>query len=305
MKTFKIVILIPFLFILNTSYGQGCSDAGFCSLDGIQNSDSHLTSFKNQFTLGSSYGMADHNITIVAPYLSYRRSLGQNLSLSAKITSIKQSHQEAENAGLSDLFVIANYQLSNKLNLTVGTKLPLGDGNDVYNSIYPYPLDFQASLGTTDLIIGFATNVKKLQINVATQLPVSQGENTFYSGIYDTSNFYSDFQSTYNYKRKGDVLVRGTYEISNTDKMRFTSSLLSIYHLGEDTYSNPLLFGYGEQKIEGSSGLTINLNLFLDYHISQKSSMNFSIGSPILVKKARPDGLTRSFIASLAYNYQF
>lgn len=301
MKTFKIVLLFNFLFIHNISYGQGCSDAGFCSLDGIQNSDSHYASFKNQFTLGSSYGMADHNITIVAPYLSYRRSLGKNLSISTKITSIKQNHKEAENAGLSDLFVIANYQLADKINLTAGTKLPLSDGNDVYDSIFPYPLDFQPSIGTTDLIIGLATNLKKLQINVATQLPLSQGKNTFLSEIYDSSNFYSDFQSTNNYTRKGDVLLRGTYEIFNSNKLRFTSSLLSIYHLGEDTYT----YSNEKRKIEGSGGLTINLNLFLDYQLSPKNSINFSVGSPILVKEIRPDGLTRSFIASLAYNYQF
>ena len=33
-------------------------------------------------------------------------------------------------------------------------------------------------VGTTDIIVGFATNIKKLQINVATQLPVFQGKNT-------------------------------------------------------------------------------------------------------------------------------
>ena len=302
MKRF-ILLLFSCAFIIHTANSQGCSDAGFCSLDGIQNSDSEIKSYNNKFTIGSSYGIGDHNITIVAPYFSYQRSVGKNLSISTKLTAIQQSSEYAENTGLSDVFVIANYRLNDKTKLTAGAKLPLSDGNQLNNSADPFPLDFQPSLGTTDIIVGFATNIKKLQINVATQLPVFQGKNTFSSEVYDTSNFYSEFQSTNNYKRKGDVLLRATYEVSKTEKFRFTSSLLSIYHLGNDTYI-PLRFIENEEII-GSSGLTLNLNLFLEYTLSQKSSINFSVGSPIIVRMVRPDGLTRSFIASLTYGYSF
>jgi hypothetical protein len=301
MKLF-ILLLFSCVFLIHTANSQGCSDAGFCSLDGIQNSDSEIKSYKNLFTIGSSYGIGDHNITIVAPYFSYQRSLGENLSISTKLTAIQQSSEYTENSGFSDVFVIANYRLSDKAKLTAGAKLPLSDGNQLNNLADAFPLDFQPSLGTTDIIVGFATNIKKLQINVATQLPVSQGKNTFSSEMYDTSSFYSEFQSTNNYKRKGDVLLRGTYEMSKTEKIRFTSSLLSIYHLGNDTYLDG---GSVKREIEGSSGLTINLNLFLEYSLSQKSNLMFSLGSPIIVRKVRPDGLTRSFIASLAYSYSF
>ena len=191
MKRF-ILLLFSCAFLIHTANSQGCSDAGFCSLDGIQNSDSEIKSYNNKFTIGSSYGIGDNNITIVASYFSSQRSVGKNPSIST-------------------------------------------------NSADPFRLDFQPSLGTTDIIVGFATNIKKLQINVATQLPVFQGKNTFSSELYDTSNFYSEFQSTNNYKRKGDVLLRATYEVSKTEKFRFTSSLLSIYHLGNDTYI-PLRF---------------------------------------------------------------
>jgi hypothetical protein len=302
MKTFNLLLLFNCLLLIQTANSQGCSDAGFCSLDGIQSLDSHNNSFKNRFTIGTSYGIADHGITIIAPFLSYQRSLIENLSISTKLTSIQQKSEEVENSGLSDFFISANYKISNKTNLTAGTKLPLSNGNEVYNSVYPYPLDFQPSLGTTDIIVGFATNFKKLEINVATQLPVSQGKNTFIAEVYDTSNFFSEFQSTNNYQRKGDLLLRGTYEIEQTEKIRFTSSLLSIYHLGNDIYVDENNI---ENEIEESNGLTININLFLDYNISQKSSLNLSLGSPIIVRKVRPDGLTRSFITSLSYNYSF
>ena len=76
MKRF-ILLLFSFAFLIHTTNRQGCSDAGFCSLDGIQNSDSEIKSYNNKFTVGSSYGIGDHNITIVAPYFSYQRSVGK------------------------------------------------------------------------------------------------------------------------------------------------------------------------------------------------------------------------------------
>jgi hypothetical protein len=59
------------------------------------------------------------------------------------------------------------------------------------------------------------------------------------------------------------------------------------------------------QNIQGSAGLTLNLNAFLDYNITEKSGIQFSAGMPLLVRETRPDGLTRSFIASLEYKISF
>ena len=300
MKTFNLLLLFNLILFINAVKSQGCSDAGFCSLNGIQNSDSHHTTFKNQFTIGSSFGKADNNINIIAPYFSYQRAFNNKYSMGIKLTSISQINENVSSSGLSDAFITTNYQVSKTINLTAGAKLPLNDGNELHgnNSFSnPLPLDFQPSLGTTDLILGFATNIKKLQINMATQLPLTQTKNTFNPEIYDSTNYFFDFQNTNLLNRKGDVLL-----LSSTEKFHFSASLLSIYHLGEDTYTD---INNIKQSIEESDGLTINLNLFLDYHISENSSVEFSVGSPIIVRKVRPDGLTRSFIASLGYNYQF
>jgi hypothetical protein len=90
--------------------------------------------------------------------------------------------------------------------------------------------------------------------------------------------------------------------LSKTEKFQLSTSLLSVYHLGEDTFIDQ---NNKSQTIEGSDGLTVNLNLFLNYTISQSSSINFDVGSPLIARKVRPDGLTRSIIASLGYKYQF
>jgi hypothetical protein len=80
-----------------------------------------------------------------------------------------------------------------------------------------------------------------------------------------------------------------------------TPSLLPIYHLSEDRYFD----GFAMREIEGSQGLTLNGNLYIDWSLDEKSSLQLNAGMPFLFREARPDGLTRSFIATLEYKIKF
>ena len=97
-------------------------------------------------------------------------------------------------------------------------------------------------------------------------------------------------------------MIRGTYKWQLNEKIDFSSSLLSIYHLGKDSFIDE---NNVKQTIEGSDGLTINLNLFFDYELSDSSNIHLSFASPLIVREIRPDGLTRSFISVLSYTYSF
>jgi hypothetical protein len=302
MKKTNTFLTLLFVCAVLTSYGQGCSDAGFCTLEGIQNSELQQSDYNNKISIGSSYGFADHNISVIAPFFSYNRNISQKLSVNTKLTSISQRNEFLQNSGLSDAFLTIAYRLNTKIGFTSGLKVPLNDGNQIINNTLAYPLNFQTSLGTTDLIAAVAVNLKKLQLNLAVQQPITQTKNTFLSQSYDSTHYLSDFQSTNLLNRKGDILIRATYGWQLREKINFSSSLLSIYHLGSDSYIDT---NNNEKVIEGSDGLTININLFLDYTISKNSNLNFNIGSPLTVREVRPDGLTRSFIATLSYGYQF
>jgi len=78
--------------------------------------------------------------------------------------------------------------------------------------------------------------------------------------------------------------------------------LLPIYHLSNDKFTD--IDGI-EQEIEGSEGLTLNWNIYLDYPLNDTQNLQLILGAPFIVRDARPDGLTRSFIASLDYRINF
>ena len=70
----------------------------------------------------------------------------------------------------------------------------------------------------------------------------------------------------------------------------FTYSLLPIYHLKNDEYTN------AEKKIveiKNSKGLTLNTNVFVNYRINNKSAIEISTGFPLIARKVRPEGLSQ------------
>ena len=275
---------------------QGCSDAGFCTIDNLQVSQTDSTYLKNSFKAGLNLGAADNNVSVFGSYIEYSRKLSTVVDLDLKLNFINQSRNSVSSSALSDLFLVSNYKIDTKTKATFGLKIPLTDGNLKENGS-PLPMDFQPSLGTLDLIIGISRSLDKFSFVVAYQQPLTQNKNQFVANLNG-----SDFITTNNFKRAADVLFRASYLYKIDDKFSLSPSLLPIYHLQNDTFRDALNV---EKDIEDSRGLTLNANVYLNYKLSASSALEFSLGSPLVVRKQRPDGLTRSFIANLEYKILF
>jgi hypothetical protein len=60
-----------------------------------------------------------------------------------------------------------------------------------------------------------------------------------------------------------------------------------------------------EEPIIGSEGLTLNLNFYFDITVGDNDNLQFNMGTPLVVRDARPDGLTRHFVVNLEYQLNF
>ena len=297
----KISALSFLLFALNSSlFGQGCSDAGFCTLNSFKPHADSLT-FTRKLKAGVNVGGADHAITIFGSYIEFNQRFNNKLSADVKITTLSQSGNSISVFDLSDLFLNLNYSPTSKFTLTAGAKIPLADGNKEKNNL-PLPMDYQSSLGTFDLIVGAGYTVNKWQFVWAFQQPLIQNENKFLAEQYPSDSPLRDFQSTNKFERKGDMLLRISYPMSVGKSFTFTPSLLPIYHLGNDKYTDAV---GNLNEIVNSEGLTLNANVYFDLAISKASSLQLNVGTPLVVREARPDGLTRSFIINLEYVVKF
>ncbi len=291
------VLLSPFC------HAQGCSDAGFCTINSLKphSSNDPESALSNQIKLGISLGKADHDITVISEFLEYHKQVSSRSSIDIKLSYISQKNDLVSSSGFSDLFINANWSLTDRLKAITGCKLALSDGNNDHEENY-LPMDFQSSLGTFDLILGLAYEINKLQIFVAAQIPLNDSKNKFLAESYPSGSDFRNYQSTNNYQRKSDILLRLAYPFTLGEKFSLTPSILPIYHLGDDQFTNAS--GMTE-TITDSKGLTLNANVFLDYSINAKNTLSLSFGAPLSVRKVRPDGLTRKFVAGLDYAFRF
>lgn len=300
--TFILSLLIVLCLIATLSYGQGCSDAGFCTIDSFKPNNADSTkSTSNQVKIGTFLGSADNSISVYGSYVEYTIQLNAKFGFDARLTTLAQNGNGISVFGLSDIFVNANYKASERIKFTIGAKIPLSKANKTLDNL-PLPMDYQASLGTFDLILGIGYEIKKIQFVAAIQQPLTQNDNHFIASNYPADSKLSSFQSTNKFERSGDVLLRVSYPLHITSKLKLTPSILPIYHLTNDTYTDEINV---KKEIAGSQGLTLNGNAYIDYEFNSRNIIQLNVGMPFIVRDARPDGLTRSFIATLEYRIKF
>lgn len=297
----KIILISGFLMMANLAMAQGCSDAGICSVNhGFQ---SEAKQFKNTLEFAAIYSLGEADVAYFSPYISYTKRFNDRFSFTSKITFATATGSFGTRSQFGDAFVIGNYSFKEKStkqwSVLTGFKFPFTASNLKING-YSLPLDYQSSLGTIDLFLGTNWHYKKWDFNAALQIPiVNLNKNSYFKEYGGTD----DFPSTNLFQRKSDALVRATYSIQTPNKkFTFKPNILFIYHLGEDSFEN--IFAQRE-NIKGSDGLTINGNIITSYAVTKQSSLEFSLATPFVVRDIRPDGLTRSFVMGLQYQYSF
>ena len=298
----RIITIIVFVLCASSVKSQGCSDAGFCTVNSFEPSadKARTAASKNQFRIGATAGSADHDIAVFGAMMEYSRQINKWFSADLKLTFLSQNGNNISTAGLSDVFVNINYAVSKKVDLILGAKIPLNDANKQKNGL-TLPMDYQSSLGTFDAIVGLGYKLEKWKFNLGWQQPLTQNSNTFIAEDYPVHSPLHSFQSTNNYSRSGDVLLRVSYLFNLSKKLLLTPGILPIYHLANDEFSNI----NGKQIINGSKGLTLNAVVYLNYKMNEKNNLEFNMGSPLVARDVRPDGLTRSFVATIQYQLSF
>jgi hypothetical protein len=300
MKYLLFPVATGFLSLLAVNaFSQGCSDAGFCTIGNLAISQTgKLQKDKNQLTFSVPAGAGDEGVFIVSPALEYTRAISGKWSVQGKLTANYASGNLGSAFGPGDVFISGTYLFNPsaawKLSATLGTKLPLSQGNLKADG-RSLPMQYQSSLGTVDLIAGLSLSNVHWQFAAGWQQPLTGiNRNNFLPEYWDDPSA-NKYPPSNDFDRKGDVLLRAAYLFSAPNKLSFTAGLLGIYHLGEDTYINANIRP-GPIPLKGSQGLTLNVTASVRYPISKRISAGITGGLPLAVRDVRPDGLTRSFV---------
>jgi len=279
--------------------GQGCSDAGVCTVPSMRHSAEPMDA-SQYLQIGLSYGRGERGMHAWNSSLQYGTTVGGLVSVDAKAVFSSHSFGAVTASGLADISLSASVQAANELTLLAGIKLPVADGNHSENG-EPLPMDLQPGLGTVDIIAGMAYATEHFLLSGALQQPVRQNANTFIAERSSAESGFRDFPTTSAFFRAGDVMLRFSVPVRFDAPWMISPSIIPIYHLANDTYVDSAGI---TRSIAGSQGLTLNAALFIRYTVSHGNSLEWNIGFPLITRTARPDGLTRSFVITTEYRME-
>lgn len=312
----KWFIAFACLFVSVLASGQGCSDAGFCTMGAMKPDQPYnkkvpvkLRSMEISFYRGT---------TTLSPVV-YVATLDASFSILDNKTSfqVKLPYQHvrgnfANTGGLGDisLCLTRNVFSSEKfdINISLGSKIPSNDANLKENGL-PLPMYYQTSLGTYDLIMGVSLINRKWLFATGIQYPFNENNNEFKWGpwepVYKNGEdvkYVRSYNKAYHLKRGTDVMVRVERNF-RFSRLNFSLGLLPIYRITNDEIEDP---NTGERiKPEGAKGLAMSAIGTAGYNFNIKMGIKLLVGHKIVQRDENPDGLTRELVSTVSYFYRF
>jgi len=125
------------------------------------------------------------NVQSISPQIEYSRQWTSRFRTDVRLNAFAHSgYRDQTVRGMGDLIMIGNYRLTSRLGLLFGVKAPLANGNHKTERDAPFPLAFQPSTGTFDLIAGASIQVWRLQVFAAWQQPVTRSDFNYPAYYY-------------------------------------------------------------------------------------------------------------------------
>lgn len=286
-------LIMNAVLISTKTQAQGCSDAGACTIPGLLPGQEPKSPFQLDFR--TSLEGSEPGALIISPQLWLHVRPSESFRADLKLPFWFVNDPELGHvASFGDPIVSFSWLVFSKdvhnIDVIAGMRIGMNNAN-LIGSTGDLPMDYQSSLGTTDLIVGTKYGFKGFSASLALQFPVWQ-YNMNQNVVRKYVEFYDDFAFVLEYERMADLVIRVDHRW-DVNNWFFQVGLLPIYHLANDKIVSRE--NTGEVIIEGSQGLTINVPFSAFYQL-QNWSFGVQGGFPIVVRDERPDGLTRRYV---------
>lgn len=313
MKLFKPLFTLLYILTYISTLGQGCSDAGFCTMGAMKPDQLYspdravkLRTLEVNFYRGkSTLSPVIYVATIDASF-----SLGSKSSIQIKLPIQAVQGRLDTTQGWGDLSLSATTSLyqgaRSSFNGTMGFKIPTGQGNIEDKTDQDLPMYYQTSLGTFDLVAGASFINKNWIVATGIQVPlIHNNDNTFLWGewpSFDDQEYLEKYVVGYQLKRGSDAMLRieKDWRYSN---FNFNLGLLNIYRFTKDQRLNRSTGEY--EKMDGTTGFAISALAGFGYDFNVSSGIKIIYGYKLMDRDVNPDGLTRHAVLSVSYLFRF
>jgi hypothetical protein len=287
-------------FLIHSIHGQGCSDAGACSigtLDEVETEESILPRVKISYDQGIALGEKFTFISQTSISLDLR--VGKSTSIVVRTPFIFTSGNLGNSSGIGDVLISVIQQVykdnESQFGILLAGKLKSNNSNFSFAG-NPLPMAYQTSLGTYDIIVGGQYLWRTWDFYLAYQHPFGRNENQYLNNpnITDESKIY--FESA-QLKRGDDLALRvqKTFYLNNDQSL--LPGIMPIYRIQK----SEIVKNDQQVLLDGSDGLTLNLYLTYVKKLKGNTIMYLSGAFPIIDRDYRADGLTRNFVINLKF----
>lgn len=302
----RILLLLFNLALYSVVKAQGCSDAGVCSIggfsapagDSINNVDAY-TYLRMTFSVASG----EQGTLVLQSIPEFGIRLLPALSVIGRVPLMQISGNLGNTAGTGDITGILRWNAwkkrSYRLALSAGLKIPSGKADLVEDGL-SLPMPYQTSLGTTDLLTGLDVAGNSWILSLAWQHILDHNNrNGFLRSVWQNNEDAQKYFESAGLIRGDDATLR-IERLFKVKQLEIAPGLLSIYRLQKDR----IIGAEGQEtELEDSDGLTLNLTASAGWSFLPRHRLQAQLGFPVIVRKTRADGLTRTLVVNIAYTW--
>lgn len=292
-------------------YGQGCSDAGFCTMGAMKpdQSFSRRINFKLR-SVEFSYYRGTSTLTPVIYSVTADLNFGINDKLGFQVKVpyqwVRGRLGDTESVGDISFSITQNFYRSEQmdLNFTLGGKIPTNNSTHANANGLDLPMYYQTSLGSYDVIAGVSMLTRKWLVAFGYQQALTANENEFRYGEwirFPNKEYVRSYDSGVGLRRGVDLMLR-TERSWRFINYSFSLAALPIYRITPDKGLIDANEDRGEVK---TTGLALSVLAGFTYHLSTTSGFKVLYGYKLLDRKTNPDGLTRDDVFTMAYLLRF
>lgn len=312
---FFLIITILFTGISSKINAQGCSDAGFCTMGALKSSQKFAKAMNVRLysvELGQYLGVTKFQDNIFVTNLDVNVGVGKKNVFQVKLPYMYINAPLANTQGLSDITLSLSrnvyFSEKNQINVTIGTKIPIGGVNKTSKDNIVLPMYYQTSLGTYDIVLGASWLTRGWLVGVGVQHPFNEIDSKFKWGLWKNNE---DEQNARRYpvsqalKRGTDGMIRIERSLRFA-KFGFQVGGLAIYRFNKDEILDPAT--NKRIKVDGTEGFALTVLGGANYNFDTKSALKLGFGRKVLdgVSRLRnTDGLSREYVYTLAYEIRF
>jgi hypothetical protein len=309
MKTFTFSLTLYLLIATNfIGRAQGCSDSGFCTMGAMRPDQPYAQKVKiklHSIELTQHLGHTKFGDWVHATFIDANFSLGRKNFFQLRLPSYAIIEGNMPTVrGWGDTFFSFTRQLVATEQFQVNATL----GGKIYTSMTQsddaMPLYQQTTLGSNDLMMGVSMISKKWMVAVGYQKPLNGTRNNFNPTNFEGSVF-EDVAKNYTASAglyRGDDIALRVERNFRLARWNFFIGSLNLIRVTADQR----LDSEGKlTAVEGSTGLASNILIGGGYQFNIHSGIRLLVAGKLTERAQNPDGLSRDFVAQLAYVVRF